>query len=283
MLTYRYVRGFVVVGSLVSATSSYATDIPLTRRVAESKTLTISNALGYPPLQFADDQGKPSGMNIELADAVASALGAKLEVIVVPFASQLPTLAAARVDAAWATFTVTEERLKQVDFVTFLSAPTVFTTTSSAVSNFGTKESLCGTPIAVAVGTTADFAADKLSAECIASGKKEIQKQIFPDQQSVIQSVISGRTIGFLDDATASAFFASGSKGKFIVAPGAYFPAPLGVAVSKGDAESARMIQAAFAEIIKNGEYRRILTKYNLEMSAISEPQIYTDSAQLPK
>lgn len=269
--------------ALGSINCAIAGGLPVTESVKSSGKLTISNALGYPPLQFADAGGKPSGLNIELAEATAKVLNAKLDLIIMPFPSQIPTLSSGRTKIAWAAFSVTGERLKQVDFITYLSAPTVLVTTSENSSRFKGAANLCGAVVAVAAGSAADFAADKLSASCTDSGKEALKKKIYPDEQSTIQAVQTGKVDGLLDDATVASYLESKTNKQFVIAPGAYFPVPLGVAVSKGDTETAQMIQAAFQELMKDGTYQTIIKKYNMQSAAIDKSEIITNVDQIPK
>lgn len=264
----------------VSVTSVHADDMPRSARVKETGVFKISNALGYAPFQFADETGKPAGFNIELAELVASKLNAKLEISVVPFANQLPSLSAGRDDAAWATFSVTPERLAQVDFVTFLNAASVFITLPTNLDRFQNQADICGAKVAIQTGAAADFALDKINADCISFGKPEVSKQIYPDQQSAIQSLSAKRVDGVFDDSTAAAYLETTTKGRFVIAPGAYSPVPLGVAVAKGDHATAEMIKAAFDALIKDGAYGQLIEKYNLALSAQSHSQIVTSDSK---
>ncbi|PBI87743.1 putative ABC transporter arginine-binding protein 2 precursor [Variovorax boronicumulans] len=257
--------------------------LPKNSEVKSTGKLRITNTLSYAPFEFADEAGNPAGLNIELAKAAASALGVELEVSRQPFPSQIPGLAAGRTKVAWASFTVTSERLKQVDFVTFLRAGTVLLVPTEKAVNFKTKDDLCGAQVAVQSGAAADFAADKISAECKSKGKEAIKKAIYPDQKEAIQAVVTGRVVGRLDDATAGSYYASRSAGKMVVVPGEYSPLPLGVAVAKGDTESAEMMRAVLQRLMDDGSYKAIINKYGMGLAAIEKSVVVTSAEQLPK
>ena len=106
-------RHFVALIGLLTATSAtaFAQDIPLAPAVKDSGTLTIANSLSYPPFEYTDENGKASGLDIDLAQAVADLLKVKLQIENVPFGNQIPGLASARFQVAWASFSVTKERL----------------------------------------------------------------------------------------------------------------------------------------------------------------------------
>ncbi|WP_244649552.1 ABC transporter substrate-binding protein [Neoaquamicrobium sediminum] len=277
-----FVSFAAVMSSAVALTApTFAGDLPKTQSVRDTGKLSIANGLAYAPFEFVDTAGKPAGLDIELAEASAKALGVELDITTIPFSSQITALASGRVSIAWSTFSVTEERLKQVDFVTFLSSATVLMTTAENAGRFKSKDDLCGASIAVQTGSIADFAADKLSAECEAAGKAKIEKSIYPEQQDTIQAVSTGRAIGRFDDSTAAGYLETESKGKFVVVPGSYFPTPLGLAVAKGDKETAEMMRATLQQLMDDGTYKGIVDKYNMSTSATDKSIIITDPSQI--
>ncbi|KAF7962073.1 ABC transporter substrate-binding protein [Cupriavidus sp. UYMU48A] len=281
---HRFTRRFSTCVALIAgcaALHANAQDIVATPEVKASGKLTIASSLGYAPFEYVDSNGTPAGLDIELAEAAAKLMGVKLDIVTIPFASQIPSLASRRVKVGWATFSVTKERLSQVDFVTFLSAGTVASTLPENASKFAKKTDLCGKNIAVQTGTSADFAADKLSTECKTAGLPALKKQIYPGQQDTIQSVITKRTDAMLDDSTSSSYYEVTSKGRLKVVPGAYYPTPLGLAVAKGDHSTATMMSSAFQKLMNDGTYASILAKYNMTSSAVTKPEIYTNASQL--
>ena len=264
------------------ATVATAGDIPVINTVKESGNFTIANSLSYAPFEFTDENGKAAGVDIELATAAAELLGAELKIEVVPFASQIPGLAADRFKVAWSTFTVTAERLEQVDFVSFLQTGVVIVTTPDAAASFEGEHAACGRKIAVLTGSSGDFVADKLTEACEAADKPAIDKQIYPEQKDAIQAIMAGRSEARLEDSTSAGYYQQTSGGKQVVVGQPMFPLPLGVAVRKGDTAAAEMMQAVFNEMIANGSYDQILSGYSLNASGLSESTIYTDASQLP-
>lgn len=264
-----------------SATLAGAGGLPVTPDISSSGEFKIASSLGYAPFEFVDADGSPAGLNIELAQAMAKLLGAKLQIENVPFANQIPGLAAGRFKVGWATFSVTEERLKQVDFVSFMQAGTVAVTRPENAARFADRAALCGASIAVPTGTAADFAADKLSADCEANGRPVLQKAIYPEQKDVIQAVLSNRAEAYLDDSTSAGYYQTTTGGKLVVAGDAFYPTPLGVAVAKGDTATAAMMKAGFEALIADGTYGATLSKYNMATSGQSQIVIYTSPDQL--
>ncbi len=271
-----------VISAVISGIgSAAAAEIPVTDRVKESGKLTIASGLDYAPMQYIDAQGRPAGMNVEMAQAVAKRLGAQLEIVTIPFKAQIPALMSERADIGWAGYTILPERLKQVDFVSFLKTGTVVVTLPETAGAFAAKLDICGKAVAVASGNAADGVADQLSKDCAAAGRPTLDKQIFPDQKDTIQALLTGRVAARLDDATSAGYYEATTKGKNVVVGGSISPAPLGLAIRKGDGATGRMLAAALNALIADGTYRTILEKYGMSASSVPKSVVYTDISQL--
>lgn len=156
-----------------------AAEITKSPEVAESGTLVIANTLDYAPFEYLDADGKQTGIIVELAQAVADKVGAKLDIQRTPFPAMIPGLAAGRFKIAWETFSANPERLKQVDFVMFLKAGIAASTSPEKAASFSGDHPLCGKRVGVSAGTASDFLVDKLNAECTAANLPAIDKSVF--------------------------------------------------------------------------------------------------------
>jgi polar amino acid transport system substrate-binding protein len=276
----RWALASFLMGMVVSGAAA-AGDIPVTAKVKADGKLSIANSLAYPPFDVVDEAGQPAGLDIELASAAAKLMGVKLDVVRMPFASQIPGLAAGRITVAWTTFTITPERLQQVDFVSYLQAGTVVAAKPANKDKFKTETDICGKKIAVQTGSSGDFIADKISAICKSKSLPAIDKMIVPEAKDSIQAVLTGHAEGWMDDSTVCGYFETTSHGAMVIASPSYFPAPLGIAVHKGNTETANMMHAAVQELIANGTYASLVGKYNMQASAVKESVVYTKAEQL--
>lgn len=274
----------VAAAAFVSGVSaSGAAELPKSPEVKETGKVVIANTLEYAPFEFIAEDGKQAGINIELAQETAKMLGAELEVTRIPFLSMIPGLAAGRFKIAWETFAATEDRLKQVDFVMFIKSGIVASTTPDKAPSFQGENNLCGKRLGVIGGAVSDFIADRLNEECKTKGLPELTKSVFPEGKDIIQAVLSDRIDARLDDATASGYFEVTSKGQLVVVPGLYDVAPLGIAVPKGDKDTAEMLRAALEEMIKSGTYKAIMAKYGMTSAMIEEAYVVDSADKIRK
>lgn len=263
-----------IVASLfaLSYSSAFAQDIPLSPEVAESGVFAIANTLDYAPFEYIDENGEPTGIIVELANATAAAMGVELEIQRTPFPSIIPGLASGRFSIAWETFSATPERLEQVDFVMFLNAGVVASTLPDNVAAFDSDYPMCGKSVGVAAGSLADFLIEKLDVECADNGLELLDRSVFNNSTDIVQAVLSGRIDARLDDATASTFFEVESDGRLVVLPTVYEVSPLGMAIAKDDPATADMMVAALVAVFEDGTYQAVLDKYGMGAYAISEP-----------
>lgn len=80
------------------------------------RLLRVGMELGYPPFEMTDERGRPSGVSVELAAALAKALGAELEIQNLAFDGLIPALKTGKIDLILSSMTRTEERSRSIDF-----------------------------------------------------------------------------------------------------------------------------------------------------------------------
>jgi ABC-type amino acid transport substrate-binding protein len=88
--------------------------------LGESSTrsvLRVGTSGTYPPFTFIDE-GKPSGAEVDFAEALAAALGLELKISVIPFPDLIGEISAGRIDIIMAGMSVTPRRSELVSFAT---------------------------------------------------------------------------------------------------------------------------------------------------------------------
>lgn len=78
-------------------------------------TLTMATNVGFPPYEFYEN-GVPTGIDVDLAQAIADKLGMELVINDVEFDSIIISVQSGKADIGVAGMTVTEDRLKNIDF-----------------------------------------------------------------------------------------------------------------------------------------------------------------------
>ena len=94
-----------------------ASATPVIDRVQKSGTLTVGMTGNMPPLNMTSKEGELMGYEVDLARAMAKAMGVKAELKTMPFAELLPALEAGKIDMIISNMTITPGRNLKVAFV----------------------------------------------------------------------------------------------------------------------------------------------------------------------
>ena len=111
-------------------------------------------------------------MDADLATALAQAMGLKADVKNVTFDSIIPGLAANKYDLGMSSFTVTKEREKTVDFVTYLRPAPRSTSRPRAARTSSPSRTSAGTTVAAEKGTTQASDATAQDKKCKQPGSR---------------------------------------------------------------------------------------------------------------
>lgn len=90
---------------------------PAMDKILKSKELVVGTSGAQPPLTAITKKGDVVGLDIDIAKAIAEAMGVKIKFITLPFNELLPALEDGDVDMVISGMTTTPERNKKVAFV----------------------------------------------------------------------------------------------------------------------------------------------------------------------
>jgi polar amino acid transport system substrate-binding protein len=205
-------------------------------------------------------------------------MGLKVQVVNATFDSIIPGLAAGKYDMGASSFTDTKEREKSVDFVDYANVGESFYTKAQGGTTIRSIADICGKSVAVEKGTTEQMDAQTQSGKCTKGGKPGVKLLVFPDQNGANLAVSSGRAqLGFADTPVA-AYQVQKTSGQFKVIGAAYATAPYGLAIPK-QSHLAPAVQAALKELITNGTYPTIMTKWGLNSVGIPASAVKINGA----
>ncbi|MFE5398715.1 ABC transporter substrate-binding protein [Streptomyces sp. NPDC056568] len=240
--------------------------------VRRAGTLRVGSSVGFPPgAYYPNGQDKPpAGQDIDIADAVAKVLGVKLRRQDASFETILPALGSGKYDFGTGNFGVTTERLKTIDFVTYINDGQGFAVRTGNTA-LGKKVTdllqLCGLTIGTGAGTTFEATLTARKGECTEAGRKPYDVKVYSENGATLTALQQGRidvvmsTINGLRHQAAQ----PASRTTFL---GEYHRLDVGFAFRKGS-PLTKAFQAAVNELIEDGTYARILRKWGTSASAI--------------
>jgi polar amino acid transport system substrate-binding protein len=227
--------------------------------IKSRKTINIGVDLGQAPFGMVDGQMKQVGSDVATAQQLAKDLGVELNIVAVAPANRIPFLMTKKVDAIIASFSITDERKKQIEF----SAP--YAVIQAAVSTTGGKKvsslkDLENKEVAVTRGSTND--------QLITNAVKE-------------QGLQGVSIVRYDDNAAATNAVVSGQQDFYVVAPSLLVPVneanpskkiesqlvlktfPLGIGLRKNEPELKAWLDKWVTDNIANGKLGEIYQTYH--------------------
>jgi polar amino acid transport system substrate-binding protein len=246
----------------VSVDKKVAAEVP--SDIKSKGTLTVAADATYAPNEFFGANGKTIiGMDADLAKALAQAMGLQAEMKNVTFDAIIPGLAAKKYDLGMSSFTITKEREKTVDFVSYATAGTSFYVSAEGGPNIQTLADLCGEKVAAERGTTQEADATAQDKKCKAAGNPGVSVSVFPDQNAVNLALSSGRADVAMADSPPAAYAVEQSDGKFKISGTQYGVAAYGIAMPKSNG-LAKPVLDALKDVMADGTYNRIFSYWGL-------------------
>jgi polar amino acid transport system substrate-binding protein len=236
--------------------------------------ITVGTDATYAPSEFLATNGKTIiGFDVDLFNAVAQRLGLRAKYVPAPFGSIITGVGSGKYEIGVSSFTITADREKQADMVSYYSAGTGWATTSGNPKHIS-QDNACGHPIAVQKDTVQVDDLTARSKKCTSAGKKGIKIDQYVGQDQATASVVSGKDDAELADSPVVAYAVKQTSGKLQLLGGIYDSAPYGYVVKKGETQFAQALQKAVQSLIDDGTYKKILDKWGVGQGAISNAQV---------
>ncbi|MDB6015837.1 MAG: amino acid transporter substrate-binding protein [Pedosphaera sp.] len=155
--------------------------------------LIVGMELAYPPFEMTDEKGAPSGVSVDLAQALGKYLGREVQIENTPFDGLIPALKTGNIDLIISSMTATPERAQSIDF----SDPYLKTGLCLLLNKNSTIQSIQdvdqpGKTVAVKKGTTGhSYATDQI---------KQAQVLVLDKESACVLEVVQGKADAFIYD-----------------------------------------------------------------------------------
>lgn len=248
--------------------------------VKERGTLRNGASTDYAPGEFrADDGQTPVGYNVDLIKALAKIMGLKEGTTQhAEFPTIIPALGT-KFDVGASSFTITNERLAQVNMVSYVKVGSAYAVPKGNPKKFDPANP-CGATIGVQNGTYQQDYAKELSDKCVADGKPAIEVMPLDLQTDVATKVIGGQYDATLADSTVIGYTVELSKGQLEQVGEVIESAPQGIAIAKNDEQLAKAVQAGLQYLMDNGYLGKILGAYGAQDAALTKAELNPVAAE---
>ena len=226
------------------------------------KKVRVAIEGAYPPFSQVTADGKLAGFDVDIAVALCEAMGAEPVLVTQDWDGMIPGLLARKYDTIIASMSITDERLKKVDFSNkYYQTPAKFMVKKGLIPEFS-LDSLKGKT----VGVQRETVHDKYLSDVYG---KDVEIKRYGSLDDAYLDVDAGRIDILMADSVALMDgFLSQDKGndyEFVgpdMVDPKWFGPGIGAAVRKQDSELKDKLNAAIDTIRANGTYEKIQNKY---------------------
>ena len=214
--------------------------------------LTMSTNAAFPPYEMTTDAGDFEGIDIEVAGAIAKKLGLELQVDDMDFDAALLAAQNGKSDMVMAGVTVTDERLKVMDF-SDTYAEGIQSIIVKEDSPIASPDDLADKMIGTQRGTTGyiycsdDFGDDHVTP--------------YDSGLTAVQALVNGQVDAVVIDNAPAKEFVKANPGLKILDT-AYAQEDYAIGVAKGNTELLNAINGALEELEADGTLQAIVGKY---------------------
>lgn len=219
---------------------------------AQDNILRVGTDATFPPMEFVDN-GKRTGFDIELMEAIAKNMGKQIEWIDIDFKGLIPGLISKRFDMAVSAIYITDERKKVVDFTDPYYAGGLVAMVKDNNAAIKKLTDLDGKKVSVQVGTK--------SVSYLAEKFPKVQRVEVEKNQEMFSLVDIGRADAAVTGKPA-AFQYVRTRGGLRVLDEQLTTEEYGMALRKDTPELTKAVNASIAKLKADGTYAAIVKKW---------------------
>jgi polar amino acid transport system substrate-binding protein len=219
---------------------------------AQDNVLRVGTDATFPPMEFVDN-GNRTGFDIELTEALAKAMGKKVEWIDIDFKGLIPGLISRRFDMAVSAIYITDERKKVVDFTDAYYAGGLVAMVKDNNTAIKKLADLNGKKVTVQVGTK--------SVSYLQQTYPTVQRVEVEKNQEMFNLVDIGRADAAVTGKPAAYQYVRTRPGLRVLEEQLTVE-EYGMALRKDTPEMTKAVNAALAKLKADGTYAAIVKKW---------------------
>ena len=219
---------------------------------AQDNVLRVGTDATFPPMEYVEN-GKRTGFDIELVEALAKAMGKQVEWVDIDFKGLIPGLISKRFDMAVSAIYITDERKKVVDFTDSYYAGGLVVMVKDNNTSIKKIADLDGKKVSVQVGTK--------SVGYLTEKHPKVQRIEVEKNQEMFNLVDIGRADAAVTGKPA-AFQYVRTRGGMRVLEEQLTTEEYGMAIRKDTPELTKAVNAALTKVKADGTYAALIKKW---------------------
>ncbi len=232
------------------------TPVETTLKTVQEGKLTLSTNAEFPPYEMLDDSGKPIGIDMEVAEAIAKELGLELVINDMGFDNALLAAQNGQSDIAMAGITVNEDRLAVMDFTdSYATGVQVVIVKEGSEVNM---DNLGDYQIGTQLGTTGYIYASDTPEN---GGYGEDHVIGYESGAVAVQALVNGQVDAVIIDNLPAAEYVKANPG-LTTLEGTWVEEDYAIGVQKGNTELLNAVNGALNELKADGTFQGIVDRY---------------------
>jgi len=219
---------------------------------AQGSVLTVGTDATFPPMEFVDN-GKRTGFDIELVEAIGKTMGRKIEWVDIDFKGLVPGLISKRFDMAVSAIYITDDRKKVVDFTAPYYAGGLVAMVKDGNTTIKKPADLNGKKVSVQVGTK--------SVSYLKDTFPQVQLVEVEKNQEMFNLVDIGRSDAAVTGKPAAYQYVRTRPGLKVLEE-QLTTEEYGMAIRKDTPELTKAVNAAIDKLKADGTYAQIVKKW---------------------
>jgi polar amino acid transport system substrate-binding protein len=293
MKSIRLIVSIIIMALIVSAcgtaTATPTTSTsPLDQYLAIKGHLLICTDMPYPPQEFLDANGNPTGLDIDIGNEIGKRLGLQVQWVNSVFDTIIAAVTSGKCDIIISAQNITPDRNKQVSMIPYFQAGQSFVALKGNPDNINGPMDLCGKAAAAESGTTeadylngtGQYQGNGLTQQCVADGKQPVNVVVTQKDSDALQQLQSGKVVVYAADSPVAAYYTIEHPDLFQVVGQIIEPIPEGISVPCGEADCTnapltpvgQAVHDTLKAMMADGTYLKILQKWNLADGAVTLP-----------
>lgn len=228
-------------------------------KIEERGSIIVGLDDTFVPMGFRDNRGNLTGFDVDLAKEAAARMGIKLEFQPIDWNLKEQELDSGNIDLIWNGYTITEERLKKVNFTKpYLDNRQVIVVLSG--SDINTKEDLKDRAVATQNSSSSLEALEKAGATADFNNGEAV---LFDTYNEAFMDLEAGRVEAVVaDEILARYYIAERGEEKYKVLGDDFGDEEYGVGVRLGDKTLLEKLNKALDEMKEDGTAKEISEKW---------------------
>lgn len=225
-------------------------------QIVQKGVLTVGLEPGYMPFEMKDKHGNIIGFDVDMAEAMAKAMGVKLVLVPTAWDGIIAGLITGKYDIIMSGMTVTQERNLKVNFANpYISVGQTILAQKKYEGKTWKDLDNAKYTIVTKLGVTGEIATRKMF--------RKAKIRTFETEADAAQEVLNGNADAFVyDKPYNSIFFAQKGEGVLVHMDEDLTYEPLGWAVRKGDPDFLNWLDNFLNQSKNDGEYEKIYDKW---------------------